>query len=98
MTIVPKEIVLTLHAPALAKAHLHSPWGEPHPIVIYLVDIGIDGARFVGIEVAADETTDEITLGRNVLNKLPMFLDGPARVTDLLNDATVQRLRSARGR
>ncbi len=52
--------------------------------------------RVPGVQVAGDEITEEIILGRNILNKLPLFLDGPKQVAELLSDPATQRLRTAR--
>jgi len=48
------------------------------------------------VQVASDEAAEDVILGRNVLNKLPLFLDGPQQQTEVLDDATVQRLRARR--
>ena len=95
-TVVPKTILLDLAAPSLFEAQLRSAWGEFHQVTIYLVDIQLGPAHLVGIQVAADEAADEIILGRNVLNKLPLFLDGPKRATHIVDDATARRLRAQR--
>jgi hypothetical protein len=44
----------------------------------------------------ADEHGDEIILGRDVLNRLPLFMDGLGQQTDLLDEAAAQRLRAQR--
>jgi len=49
-----------------------------------------------GLYIIGDDTGDEIILGRDVLNKLPLFLDGPEQQTELLDDATLKRLRARR--
>jgi hypothetical protein len=79
-------------------AHLRSPWGELHEVMLYLVDVLAGTVHLPGIEVAGDENAQEITLGRNVLNKLLLFLDGPQLYTDLLDHADVRRLRARRGK
>ena len=66
--------------------------GELHPVVVYLADILIGAERFPGIELAADETDAEFILGR----KLPLVLDGPQQVTQLLTEPALQRLRTNR--
>ena len=93
-TVAPKTMLLSLGAPSLFDAQLRSPWGESHPVIIYLVDLQLASIRLPGVQVAADETAQEITLGRNVLNKLALFLDGPEQLTDILDGAAVQRLRA----
>ena len=95
-SLVPKSILLAFGAPSLFEAQLRSPWGEPHAVVVYLADVLIGSERFPGIEIAADETDAEFILGRNILNKLPLFLDGPQQVTQLLIEPALQRLRTAR--
>lgn len=77
----------------MQETNLISQWGDEHPVILYIVDLEIDDQVLPGVLVAGDETTDEIILGRNVLNLLPLFLDGPQRQTHLLDDAQVRRLR-----
>ena len=95
-TVVPKEILLNLGAPSLNYAHLISPWGEPHEVMLYLVDIHLGAILLPAIQVAADEGGEEIILGRNVLNKLSIFLDGPVLITDFPDEATIKRIRANR--
>ena len=42
-----------------------------------------DSNYLPGIFVVGDEQGDEIVLGRDVLNKLRIFLDGPARIVEI---------------
>ncbi|MCE7986638.1 MAG: hypothetical protein DYG89_36150 [Caldilinea sp. CFX5] len=80
----------------MQETTLVSPWGDRHAVVLYLVDLDIDGQVFPGVLVAGDETADEIILGRNLLNMLPLFLDGPQQQTYLVDDVIVRRLRGRR--
>jgi predicted aspartyl protease len=93
-TIVPEDIARQLKATPLNPAQLETQWGDVHPVTIYLLDINVGDLRLPGVVVAGDPDSGEIVLGRNVLNKLSLFLDGPAQQTDLLDDATVKRLRA----
>jgi len=95
-SLVPKSILLTLGAPSMFEAHLRSPWGELHAVVMHLADVLIESERLPAIELAANDNDDEFILGRNILNKLSLFLDGPQQVTQLLSEPTLQRLRTAR--
>jgi len=71
-------------------------WGDAHPVAFFLVELQIQDARLPGVQVAGDEASREIILGRNVLNNLPLFLDGPQRQTDVLDDAATRWLRDRR--
>lgn len=96
-TIVPDDIARRLKASPLNPAQLETQWGDIHPVTMYLLDIQIGDMRLPSVVVAGNPETDEIILGRNVLNKLALFLDGPAQQTDMLDDVTVKRLRARQG-
>lgn len=96
MTIAPSKLLLDLQAQELQETNLISQWGDEHPVVLYLVDLEIEGQVLPGALVAGDETATEVILGRNVLNLLPLFLDGPQHQTDLLTDVKVRWLRTRR--
>lgn len=68
--------------------------GHRQPVSLYFIDVYLGEQAFPGIRVIADKTAQEIILGRDVLNKLPLFLDGPQQETTLLDDTIVKRLRS----
>ncbi|MBI5301959.1 MAG: retroviral-like aspartic protease family protein [Chloroflexi bacterium] len=95
-TIVPEDIARRLRASPLNPAHLETQWGDVHPVTMYLLDIQIGEVNLPSVVVAGDPESDEIILGRNVLNKLALFLDGPAQQTDVLDDTMVNRLRHRR--
>ena len=96
MTIAPAKILIDLEAQDVQETNLISQWGDAHPVVLYLVDLDINGQIFPGVFVAGDETASEVILGRNLLNLLPLFLDGPQRTTYLIDDKRAQRLRTRR--
>lgn len=93
MTIAPAEILVDLQAQELQETNLVSQWGDRHPVILYIVDLELDGQVLPGVLVAGDESADEVILGRNVLNLLPLFLDGPQKQTHVLNEAKTRRLR-----
>jgi predicted aspartyl protease len=93
MTIAPAEILVNLQAHDVQETNLVSQWGDVHPVVLYLVDLEIEGQVIPGVLVAGDETTQEVILGRNLLNMLPLFLDGPQQQTYVVEDARARQLR-----
>jgi hypothetical protein len=60
---------------------MRSQWGERRQVLLYLVDVLIGEITLPDIEVIGDELSDEIILGRDVLNRLRILLDGPALIT-----------------
>jgi predicted aspartyl protease len=95
-TIVPEIIAQQLKAIPLNPGQLETQWGDIHPITIYLLDLEVNKQHLPGIVIAGDPEASEIVLGRNVLNKLSLFLDGPKQHTDVLDEATANRLRARR--
>jgi predicted aspartyl protease len=83
-TLVPITYLRRILAPVLTNTRIRSHWGEWRPVQLFVVDVVIDGLRLPGIFVVGDEQGDEIVLGRDVLNRLRLLLDGPAQTTDVL--------------
>jgi predicted aspartyl protease len=75
-TIVPLDLIRQIE-PAIGDLHnLRSQWGERRPVRSYLVDVEVDGVNLPGLWVIGDDATDEVLLGRDVLNRLRILLDG----------------------
>ena len=80
-TIIPRDLIDDLEAPFIDDAYLKSQWGEQFAVKLFMVDIGLGDTRLPSVYVVADDYTDEIILGRNVLNRLRLLLDGPKQET-----------------
>ncbi|MEA3340324.1 MAG: retroviral-like aspartic protease family protein [Chloroflexota bacterium] len=85
-TIVPVHYLHRIGARRSIEATLRSQWGEPRTVFLYLVNLQVGELALPGIYVVGDELGDEIVLGRNVLNRLRLLLDGPVALTQLLNE------------
>ena len=90
-TLIPQDILLKINAPEMRWAYIRGLWGEQHPVTLYLVDFHVDNIVLPGIEVAGIERSytefdedNEAILGRNILNKLTLLLDGPHSQTEIL--------------
>jgi len=84
-TLVPQPLLDQLGAPFSDEARLRSHWGEWRTVSLFTVDIGLEVIRLPAIEVIGDEQGQEIIVGRNVLNRLRILLDGPTQQVDVLN-------------
>ena len=83
-TILPRSLVEQVEAPFVDDAWLSSQWGEWFSVKTFTVDIGFGEFRLPAVRVVADERSNEIILGRNVLNRLQLRLDGPKLESELL--------------
>ena len=84
-SLVPIAYLQQIFAPALTDTRICSHWGEWRSVQLFVVDLELDGLILPGVFVVGDEQGDEIVLGRNVLNKLRLLLDGPANLTEMLS-------------
>lgn len=82
-TIVPIRLLRPLLAPVYDRKTLRSPLGDRRAVDVYLLDVGIAGVRLPVIEIVADAFGHEIIVGRNVLNKVRLLLDGPKQIVDV---------------
>lgn len=83
-TLVPSALIDAIGADEYATARLRSHWGEHREVSLYLVDMEVAGELLPSVEVIADDRSSDILLGRNVLNRLILLLDGYNHQTDLL--------------
>jgi hypothetical protein len=84
LTIVPLAWLRQFRAPYLKRAVLRTQWSQRQPVGLYEVDVRLGDLVFPGIDVAGDFASNEILLGRNVLNRLDLRLEGPKLRTHIL--------------
>lgn len=77
-TVAPVALLEEIAAPMTRPAILSNPWQDRRQVYVYEVDLRIGLQVLPAIEVAGDPFSDEILLGRNVLNLLDLRLEGPA--------------------
>ena len=77
-TIVPKSILDEIQATFADDAYLRSQWGERRRVRLYVVDVRIGEWTLPGVTIVGDERSSELIVGRDVLNRLRVLLDGPA--------------------
>ncbi len=82
-TIVPVTYLNDIVALPTVEMTMRSQWGERRRVLLYLVDVQIGEITLPGIEVVGDELSTEIVLGRDVLNRLGVLLDGVDEVTTI---------------
>lgn len=84
MTIIPTALLRQIGLTPLARRRARSIWGESKRLELYGISFTLDRLHFQALHVLADETSDEIVLGRFVLNRLKMVLDGPASMLEIV--------------
>lgn len=83
-TFVPLEHLLALNASAEYQVRVRGHLSGSRIADVYTVDIAIGALRLPAIDVIADTENQEVVLGRNVLNKLLLLMDGPRTMLDIL--------------
>jgi hypothetical protein len=82
-TLVPTDYLERAEAIGLDEAILHGIAGGSRRVHLFEIDLHIGPLLLPGVIVAGDDDGNEVLLGRNVLNKLIVLLDGPRRETEL---------------
>lgn len=92
-SLVPLSILLAMKAKPASPAWFR--WGNEKRRLVptYLVDVYIGDRSYPSIQVVGDQAGHDVILGRDVLNQLPLFLDGIQQVSSILDDAAATRLR-----
>lgn len=84
LTIVPLPLLLELEAPVIEQITLSSQWHDKYLMYLFQVDFRIADAVLPVVDVAGDPNSEEVILGRNVLNRLDLRLEGPRLRTHIL--------------
>ncbi len=85
LTIVPLSYLQQIKAPRISQGQVRSLWGDTQTVDVYAVALAIQGLQFSALQVLADATEPEIILGRTVLNRLKIVLDGPSAMLELVS-------------
>lgn len=88
-TLVPQSHMDEIGAPFVDDVRVGSHWGEWRNLQLFTVDIRVGGLRFPAVEVVGDDQSREIILGRNVLNRLKLLLDGPVGQVETLDMSSI---------
>ena len=82
-TFIPTSILEEFELPIIYLTNVRSHLGERlHRVSVHKVDLFLfDTIRIPNIEVVSDDWGSNIIIGRNLLNKLQIHLDGPSETT-----------------
>lgn len=83
-TLIPQKLLDQIETPMVDTVRIRSHWGEWRRVMVFTVDMGFENLRLPAVDVIGDETGTDIILGRNVLNRLKLLLDGPGHYTQIL--------------
>jgi predicted aspartyl protease len=84
-TLVPITMLESIEAIPVGDAVLHGFMGETRVVDLFEIDLYIDDFVLPGILVASSDVGEEVILGRNVLNRLILLLDGINRETEFFD-------------
>ena len=79
---VPEQLVIDLDLPPVRSVRAAGFGGTPRDAVVYRVDVELDGLVFPRVEALAIDR-GYVLVGRNVLRRLIVRLDGPGEQLDL---------------
>ena len=82
-TFIPSSVLENLNLPVSYMTNVRSHLGERlYRVPVHKIDLILsDSIRLPSVEVVSDDFGEQIIIGRNVLNKLLLHLDGPKQTT-----------------
>lgn len=84
-TMIPITYLREVRATKVDQAILRSQWGERRTITMYAISLTIGTTTLSAVSVIGDTIGDELILGRNVINRLRLLLDGQAAMVEILD-------------
>ena len=81
--IIPERLLERLGSESENYVRLRGQWSEARTMALHTLDIEIANSRYPDIDVVADDKDNEIILGRNLLNKLVLTLNGPKQELEI---------------
>lgn len=76
ITIAPVKLMRRIGAVVNGFQSARGQWGDAKTVKMYIVDAEVEGINFPGIWVLGDDGGEEVVLGRNLLNRMRILLDG----------------------
>ncbi len=84
-SLAPTPYLEELGVPISYSARVRLLFGPARRVNVYRVDVIVGAYHLPAMEVVGDDEGAEIILGRNILNRLILLLDGPRAETDVLD-------------
>ncbi len=81
-TVVPAMYLKDIRAPVVSQARLRYHLGV-RDVFLHIADVQIGDLVLPGLVIAADREGQELILGRDVLNRLRLLIDGPHQITQV---------------
>ncbi len=82
-TVIPLSLLRQVGAPQIGQGRARSIWQATHSVSVFAVSLRVEALQMQALRVLADEDGEEIILGRQILNRLRLFLDGPAGLLEI---------------
>jgi hypothetical protein len=82
-TLVPVNLLAQIGARSVGSGRLTWLWQESRRVKTYIMELQVGPHRLPAIRVAGVPAGTDLVLGRNVLNRLLVTLNGPAETTEL---------------
>ena len=82
-TLIPVAQLREIAAFEVIESSVTSHWGDVRAVRLYLIDLEVGTHLLPSVIVVGDEYGKDVILGRDVLNKLRLLLDGPNKEAQL---------------
>jgi hypothetical protein len=84
-TLLPESYLVQIGARLVGQARVRGLFDETHLAPIYIVSVSIGEITLQGVRIVAMPEMVEPIVGRDILNALIVTMNGPAQVTEIVN-------------
>ena len=89
ITVVPVRYLRQVGVRPVDQSVARSLWGDSQLVHVYAVSLRVANLQIRALQVIGDAHGNELILGRSVLNRLHVTLDGPASIVEIVESRTV---------
>lgn len=82
-TLIPLAVLSAAGVRKIDEAWARTVSGERYPVSVFVATITIGAYILDAVELLANDRTDEVIIGRDVLNQLIVTLNGPATIVEI---------------
>lgn len=82
-TVIPLSLLRQIGAPSIGHGRARGLWQASRTVTVYAVSLRVETLQMRALRVLAGDEGEEIILGRQVLNRLRLLLDGPVGLLEI---------------
>lgn len=85
ISVVPLPLLQRIGAQQIGQGRARGVWQSARDVDVYVISLTVEGLHWRALRVVTNQENDELILGRQILNRLKLLLDGPVGLVEITN-------------